>query len=107
MNFLERELENLISKYEDDGNYAQDDSDYLQNILSELKNVLREYRTLPQYSYPILFDCAEGTTQGKIKLTEEEAEIVAYALNWMNWDDADCDAYGPDAKIDLYEKEEV
>ena len=52
------------------------------------------------YYFPVVY-LAEGVSEGYMKLTREEAEVVARATNPKNWTDATIEKYSGSFCIEL------
>ena len=55
---------------------------------------------IKKYFFPVAY-FAEGVSEGYMKLTREEAEIVAWATNPKNWTDAEIEKYSGSFHIEL------
>ena len=55
---------------------------------------------IKKYFFPVAY-FAEGVSQGYMKLTREEAEIIARATNPKNWTDAEIEKYSGSFRIEL------
>ena len=75
-------------------------------VARELKKVVSELQTKygkseeKKYKYVVCLS-AEDYSDGYVRLTRREAEIVSYATSECNWEDADSNPYSGSFYIDL------
>ena len=81
-------------------------------VAKELKEVIYELHTKygesdeKKYKYGVCLS-AEDYSDGYVRLTRREAEIVSYATNERNWEDAHSNPYSGSFYIDLEHPVEI
>ena len=70
------------------------------------KFLKKKYKCEKKYRYKVSLS-AEGRRYGTIDLTEEEAKIVAYATNPVNWKNVFYGEYYGEFKIDIEHPMEI
>lgn len=71
----------------------------LKKVVSELKTKYGESED-KKYKYGVCLS-AEDYSDGYVRLTRREAEIVSYATNERNWEDKESNPYSGSFYIDL------
>ncbi len=89
------------------GLYCSDCGAWIRWLNKDEENAFEHNKNSEKkYKYHVYLS-AEDYSDGYVKLTKREAEIVAYATDTRNWKDANLNPYSGDFEIDLDNPEEI